>query len=57
MAFYSTEETLDIIDFCKSKEELLFTKRCILEQGKTYIFHELEMIMDYIDVVLNERSQ
>lgn len=57
MAFYNTEETLDIIDFCNNKQELLFAKNCVMEQGNSYPFNELEMILDYIELVFKERSK
>jgi len=57
MAFYNTDETLDIIDFCSTREELLFTKNCILEQEKSYSCVHFEMILDYIEIIFKERSQ
>ena len=56
MAFYNTDETLDIIDFCTNREELSFAKNCILEQEHSYTPVHFEMILDYIDIVFKERK-
>ena len=56
MAFYNTDETLDIIDFCNNREELSFAKNCILEQENSYTSVHFEMILDYIDIVFKERK-
>jgi len=56
MAFYNTDETLDIIDFCNNREELSFAKNCILEQEHSYTSVHFEMILDYIDIVFKERK-
>jgi hypothetical protein len=57
MAFYNTDETLDIIDFCNTREELVFAKNCILEQEHSYSCVHFEMILDYIELVFKERSR
>jgi hypothetical protein len=57
MAFYNTDEILDIIDFCNTREELVFAKNCILEQEHSYSCVHFEMILDYIELVFKERSR
>jgi len=57
MAFYTTDETLDIIDFCNNREELSFAKNCILEQEHSYTPVHFGMILDYIELVFKERRK